>query len=54
MPLALRQELAVARPIFRNRMVELSKRGTPKFHAIQVLPQALKGSDKIANDGVFG
>ena len=50
----MRQELAVAGRIFRNRTIEVPKRGTPKFHAIQVLLQALKGSDKIANDGVFG
>jgi hypothetical protein len=48
-----RQKVTLARLIIGNRSLEAAQRGRPKFHAIQVLVQALKRFGEIAYDLVF-
>jgi hypothetical protein len=48
-----RQKVSLARLIIGNRPLKTVQRGGPKFHAFQILVQALKGFGKIAHDLVF-
>jgi hypothetical protein len=47
------QKITLARLIVRNRTLKTVQRLSPKFHAIQILVQALDGLGEIANDLVF-
>jgi hypothetical protein len=48
-----RQKITLARLIIGNRMLKTVQRGGPKFHALQILVQALYGLGEIANDLIF-
>jgi hypothetical protein len=47
------QTITIARLIIGNRTLKAVQRRSPKFHAIQILVQALNGLGEIANDLVF-
>jgi len=47
------QKITLARLIIRNRTLKTVQRFGPKFHAIQILVQALDGLGEVANDLVF-
>ena len=49
-----RQQMLFARLVIGHRMLKAAQRRSPKFHAIQILVQALEGFDQIANDHIFG
>ena len=48
-----RQQITLARLIIGNRTLKTVERLGPKFHAIQILVQALDGLGEVANDLVF-
>jgi hypothetical protein len=47
------QKITLARLIIRNRTLKAVQRRGPKFHAIQILVQALDGLGEVANDLIF-
>jgi hypothetical protein len=47
------QKITLARLIIRNRTLKTVQRLSPKFHAIQILVQALDRLGEVANDLVF-
>jgi hypothetical protein len=47
------QKITLARLIIGDRTLKAVQRRSPKFHAIQILVQALNGLGEIANDLVF-
>jgi len=47
------QKITLARLIIGDRMLKAVQRFGPKFHAIQILVQALDGLGEVANDLVF-
>ena len=47
------QTITIARLIIGNRTLKAVQRRSPKFHAIEILVQALDGLGEIANDLVF-
>ena len=48
-----RQKITLDRLIIGNRTLETVQRRSPKFHAFQILVQALNGLGEVANDLVF-
>ena len=48
-----REELPFTRLIIGDRMRKTAQRGSPKFHAIQVLVQSPKGLNQIAHNHIF-
>jgi hypothetical protein len=48
-----RQKITLGRLIIGNRALEAIQRRSPKFHAFQILVQALDGLGEVANDLVF-
>jgi hypothetical protein len=51
---AMPQKVGIARPVLRNRVMELAEHAAPEFHAVQILLQLLEGLHEIANNRVFG
>jgi hypothetical protein len=51
---AMSQKVSIARPVLRNRVIELPEHTAPEFHVVQVLLQLLEGLHVIANNRVFG
>jgi hypothetical protein len=49
-----RQQIPIARLILWYRLLEASQSGRPKFHAIEILAQAIQRFDQIVDDHFFG
>jgi hypothetical protein len=48
------QEMLVARLVFGHGTLKTIERGSPKFHAVQIIVKACEGLNKITDNHLFG